>query len=144
MTPSPASVARYRPAAGLAAACPPALGEGIALTGSVARGEADDDSDVEIVYWTDVYNVLRVLFALNRTWETDWKWLGLATDGLAIKPERLAEHIHFVFSGADPYERVTACQELIHDTLALLPVSPGILRARTTIEDSLCAGRPTT
>jgi hypothetical protein len=286
MTPSPASVAGYRLAADLAAACPTALGEEIALTGSVARGEADEDSDVEIVFWAaamppadaraawlaaigaeqvmlddgpmpggslwatfrwrgvwieggwqafsdvdaelrailtaeaighfrvllasillealplrttghlaawqarldrypdllaeriiaantqvwqlphavqgrwalcrrgelfslaerltwDVYNVLRVLFALNRTWEPDWKWLGLATEGLAIKPERLAERIHFVFSCVDPYGRVTACQELIRDTLALVPESPGIRRARATIDDSLHAGRPT-
>src|SRR5262249_49799959 len=44
MTPSPASVARYRVAADVAAACPTVLGEEIALTGSMARGDADEDS----------------------------------------------------------------------------------------------------
>ncbi len=35
----------------LTAGCPPALGEGIALTGSVARGVADRFSDIELTFW---------------------------------------------------------------------------------------------
>lgn len=37
----------------LADACPPELGQEIALTGSAARGRADDFSDIEINLWVD-------------------------------------------------------------------------------------------
>ncbi|MEX2246709.1 MAG: DUF4037 domain-containing protein [Dehalococcoidia bacterium] len=50
---SPASIERYRAARSLADGCPPELGREIALTGSASRGLADDDSDIEVIFWVD-------------------------------------------------------------------------------------------
>jgi hypothetical protein len=46
-------VQRYDVARDLAALVPLELGREVALTGSVARGVADDDSDIEFVAWVD-------------------------------------------------------------------------------------------
>lgn len=48
-----ASHQRYQLALQLAQSCPPELGEEIALTGSTARGWADDDSDLELNLWSE-------------------------------------------------------------------------------------------
>ena len=48
-----ASHVRLELARELAEACPPELGHEIALTGSVARGVADDASEIELNFWTD-------------------------------------------------------------------------------------------
>ncbi|MCH8007588.1 MAG: hypothetical protein IIC91_01860 [Chloroflexi bacterium] len=48
-----ASQVRLELAREIAGACPPELGREIALTGSVARGVADDASDIELNFWTD-------------------------------------------------------------------------------------------
>lgn len=45
---SEASHTRLTPARRLVQSCPPELGQEIAVTGSVARGVADEHSDVEI------------------------------------------------------------------------------------------------
>ena len=45
------SVARFRAALAVAQQCPAHLGNELALTGSAARGWADDDSDIEFVSW---------------------------------------------------------------------------------------------
>ncbi len=50
---SEASVRRYRLAQELAALCPPALGQEIALTGSASRGVSDEVSDIEINFWAE-------------------------------------------------------------------------------------------
>jgi hypothetical protein len=47
-----ASRARAEIAARLAASCPPELADDIALTGSTARGLADDQSDLELNLWS--------------------------------------------------------------------------------------------
>ena len=49
---SPASQARLAIAQALARSCPAWCGEEIAVTGSVALGLADEQSDVEINFWT--------------------------------------------------------------------------------------------
>jgi hypothetical protein len=43
----------YELAVRLAQSCPPELGDEIALTGSTARGLADDDSDLELNLWSE-------------------------------------------------------------------------------------------
>lgn len=48
-----ASRIRYQLAQEVAQACPPELGREIALTGSVSRGLADDDSDIEWLTWVE-------------------------------------------------------------------------------------------
>ncbi len=49
-----ASRKRYEVARDIIASCPPELGREIALTGSAARGIADDFSEVEINVWVDL------------------------------------------------------------------------------------------
>lgn len=50
---SEASQKRYEIALRLAQSCPPKLADEIALTGSTARGLADDESDLELNLWSE-------------------------------------------------------------------------------------------
>jgi hypothetical protein len=88
----------------------------------------------------DAYNVLRLVFALNRRWEPDMKWLREVTRDLPLAPVGMAERIERVFAGPTLEERVQTSFELIRDALALAPTSPGIERARETIEGCLRRG----
>src|SRR5260221_4115592 len=67
----------------------------------------------------DIYNILRILFALNRRWEPEWKWIDYITGSLTIKPEHLIERINQVFFVPPSHESVAACMQLICDTLLL-------------------------
>jgi hypothetical protein len=87
----------------------------------------------------DVYNILNLLFALNRRWRPDWKWLRHKCAALPVKPDRLAERIEEIFTAPELDRRVATCQHLILDTLALLPPSPSILLAQERIRDHLSA-----
>ena len=92
----------------------------------------------ERLMW-DVYNILRVLFALNRQWEPDWQWLRHWCQDLDNIPDRLADRVNAIFSGPDARVRVAQCQRLILDTLVLLPPSAAVARAQVSIEKSLRA-----
>lgn len=71
-TATAASLARLELARRLTAHCPPPLGAAIALTGSSARGLADDDSDAEINHWVERMPPLKVRAAyLTATGVTD-------------------------------------------------------------------------
>lgn len=86
----------------------------------------------------DVHNVLRILFAINRQWEPDWKWVRAATGELSIKPDRLAERINAIFTTPEPLQHVIICLELVYDTLKLVPASVyDSSRALATISESL-------
>ena len=74
----------------------------------------------------DLQNVLRIVFALNRTWEPSWKRLPQLVAPLAIKPERLAERIDEAV--AETSLRKT--RELVLDTLLLAPDLPRVVLAR--------------
>ncbi|MCB2300086.1 DUF4037 domain-containing protein [Clostridium tagluense] len=41
----------------------------------------------------DVQKILRILYAINRQWEPDWKWTKYIISNLEIKPENLEERI---------------------------------------------------
>jgi hypothetical protein len=88
----------------------------------------------------DAYNLLRLLFALNRRWEPDWKWLRQVTGDLPIAPERLGERLEWVFEAPALEERVATSLALIRDALALAPSTEGVERARATIEACRLAG----
>jgi len=90
----------------------------------------------ERLVW-DVHTMLRVLHALNRQWEPDWKWIGPTAAALEIKPERLAERINDVFAAPQAEHSVAHCLDLILDTLALVPPHYDIGRAQQTVEESL-------
>ncbi len=85
----------------------------------------------------DTHNILRVLFALNRQWEPDWKWIRYATASLSIKPERLVERINEIFTLPELERCVTTCQKLIYDTLLLASHAYDVGRAISMIEESL-------
>jgi predicted nucleotidyltransferase len=74
----------------------------------------------------DLQNVLRIVFALNRTWEPSWKRLPQLVAPLAVKPERLAERIDEAL--AETSLRKT--RELVLDTLLLAPDLPRVVLAR--------------
>jgi hypothetical protein len=57
----------------------------------------------------DLKAVLRVLFAVNRRWETSLKWLLPASRALALTPERLTERVEAVFVAADAPTSVRLC-----------------------------------
>jgi hypothetical protein len=69
----------------------------------------------------DCQAVLRILFALNRLWEPDWKWIDHRVTALDVKPERLAERVNEIAETASSKEAVASCCALIRDTLALVP-----------------------
>ncbi|MBI3970433.1 MAG: DUF4037 domain-containing protein [Chloroflexi bacterium] len=78
----------------------------------------------------DAYNVLNLVYALNRRWAPDRKWLRERCEALPTKPERLAERIEALFTLPDLEQRVAERERLILDTLALLPPAPHVERAR--------------
>jgi hypothetical protein len=84
----------------------------------------------------ELHNALRVLFAINRQWEPEWKWIAHITGGLAIKPERLAERINEVFS-SPPEQSLRLCLQLIAEILRLVPPPYDVSLALATIEQSL-------
>jgi hypothetical protein len=70
--------------------------------------------------WT-VERVLRILFAINRQWEPDYKWLKYEERRLLIKPARLVQRVNDVFVLPDLRQRVEICFQLLLDVLRLVP-----------------------
>lgn len=62
---------------------------------------------------------LRVLFALNRRWEPDYKWLEPEGRKLTRAPDHLAARVNAIFSQAQPRAAVSLCLDLIDDILAI-------------------------
>ena len=85
----------------------------------------------------EVQFVLRILFAINHQWEPDWKWLGSEVQRLSIKPERLIERIHDIFTMAQSEQTVAGVLTLIRDTLKLVPAQYNMMRALANVEESL-------
>ena len=77
----------------------------------------------------DAENVLRLVFALNRTWQQGWKHLATVLEPLPLQPEGLAARIDAALAGGD----LRAMRELVSDTLALAPGSPAVERARAEV-----------
>lgn len=84
----------------------------------------------------ELHNALRVLFAINRQWEPEWKWIAQMTRSLALKPDRLAERINEVFA-SPPEQSLHLCLQLIYETLLLVPPPHDVSRALAALEDSL-------
>ncbi len=80
---------------------------------------------------------LRILFAINHQWEPDWKWLRSEVQRLTIKPERLIERIHDIFTIAQNEQTVAQVLMLIRDTLKLVPSQYNVARALANVEESL-------
>ncbi len=88
-------------------------------------------------YARDIHRTLRILFAVNRVWEIDWKWLERATRDLTIRPDRFVERIEGVFAAPRLAESLITCLELIRDTLALAPPPHNVAQPTANVLDSL-------
>jgi hypothetical protein len=69
----------------------------------------------------DIQKILRILYAVNRQWEPDWKWTKYIVSNLKIKPQNLEERIDSIICIKDTKENLNNCFELIKDTLFLIP-----------------------
>jgi predicted nucleotidyltransferase len=85
----------------------------------------------------DATRVVRIVFALNRTWPPTTKRLADRVATLAHKPERLAERIEEALTEPDPRRAVLVLTELQLETAALAPDGPNINRARKWLSDAL-------
>lgn len=85
----------------------------------------------------DMNNILAVLYAVNRVWQPDPKWINVLVRELPIQPERLPERINAVFAQEDPHACIVECFHLILDTLRLVPPAHNVSRAVESIQTSL-------
>ncbi|GLC30377.1 DUF4037 domain-containing protein [Clostridium omnivorum] len=69
----------------------------------------------------DIQRIIRILFALNKQWEADWKWTRYTFDNLAIKPPRLNDRINEILGMNNAELSLQECFNLINDTLLLIP-----------------------
>ena len=90
----------------------------------------------------DACAALRVLFAVNREWEADWKWARSEAPRLERQPDRLLDRLDAIFGADDPAWRIATCLELILDILALAPPSESVDRAREVVGACLAEGPP--
>jgi hypothetical protein len=81
--------------------------------------------------------VLRMVYAINRTWQPTTKRVALRAEGLAVKPERLAERIEEALTEPDPLRALIVMTQLQLDTVALAPSGPNVDRARDWLTDGL-------
>ena len=68
-----------------------------------------------------VERALRIVFAANRQWEPDYKWLKYEARRLEVQPERLLGRVDDVFMLPGLRERVVTCLQLLLDVLELVP-----------------------
>jgi predicted nucleotidyltransferase len=78
----------------------------------------------------DASRVLRIVYAVNRTWQPTHKRLEARLASLAVKPDRLAERLDEAFSEPDPRRAMLVLTELQSETVALAPDGPNVNRAR--------------
>ncbi len=64
---------------------------------------------------------MRILFAVNKQWEPDYKWLKFEEKRLTQKPDYLVERVNEVFMHPDLVERYKISIQLLIDALRLIP-----------------------
>ena len=84
-----------------------------------------------------VERALRILFAVNRQWEPDCKWLRYEAARLRHKPERLVERVNSVFTLPDLRERVMVCLQLLLDVLELVPEHIDVAREKRHVTEAM-------
>lgn len=87
----------------------------------------------------DLQNVLRILFALNRRWEPDWRWLEDELPRLEAAPLELGDRVDAIVAERDTITAARALVMLADDTLALFGEYPGVAAARATLAQGLTA-----
>jgi hypothetical protein len=85
----------------------------------------------------DLQDALRILFAINRQWEPDWKNLGAACHLLTRTPDRLVERVNDILLATHAKMRVALAQRLILDILELVPGQYDVSEAVANIRASL-------
>ena len=78
----------------------------------------------------DAVRVLEIVYALNRVWPPTTKRVAARVEGLAVKPDRLAERIEQALTEPDPLRALLVLNELQAETVALAPSGPNVDRAR--------------
>jgi hypothetical protein len=87
--------------------------------------------------YDDLCEMLRVLWAINRRWEPDWKWLREEAAFLDLKPRLLAERVESVFEASEPKEALRLGHELVMEVLELAPEVEAVAAARRTLREGL-------
>ncbi|MBO0778410.1 MAG: hypothetical protein J2P37_06230 [Ktedonobacteraceae bacterium] len=93
---------------------------------------------VENLY-VEVFNLLRILFAVNHQWEPDVKWLQAEAHRLKDAPECLLERIEAIFTVMPLEERVTLYLLLLRDVLALVALRYDVAEALLQVQERLHA-----
>jgi predicted nucleotidyltransferase len=78
----------------------------------------------------DASRVLQLLYALNGVWPPTDKRVAVRAEGLAVKPERLAERIEEALTELDPFRALLVMNELQREAVVLAPSGPNVDRAR--------------
>lgn len=96
----------------------------VTLALNVKKALADRDDRIPLLerLIVDVKRILRILFALNKEWEPDWKRIRYIIEDLKVVPEELYRRINEIITIKDSQESFDACLDLVKDTLSLIPV----------------------
>lgn len=81
----------------------------------------------------DLQRAIRVLYAINRTWERDYKWTAACLKDLKRKPRKLAERIDRVLSAEDCEEAYLVLAKIVVETLMLVPPEPGLIEKASPV-----------
>jgi hypothetical protein len=85
----------------------------------------------------DAVRVLRMVYAINTTWQPTTKRVALRAESLAVKPDRLADRIEEALTEPDPYRALSVMTQLQLDTVMLAPSGPNVDRARVWLAEAL-------
>lgn len=85
----------------------------------------------------DAVRVLRMVYAINKTWQPTTKRVALRAERLVVKPDRLAERIEEALTEPDPLRALVVMTKLQLDTVALAPPGPNVDRARVWLAEGL-------
>jgi hypothetical protein len=85
----------------------------------------------------DAVRILRMVYAINKTWQPTTKRVALRAESLVVKPDKLAERIEEALTELDPYRALTVMTRLQLDTVMLAPPGPNVDRARVWLAEAL-------
>jgi hypothetical protein len=85
----------------------------------------------------DATRVLRIVYALNRVWPPTTKRVAARVEGLALKPELVAERIEEALTEPDPFRALLVLNQLQLETVELAPSGLNVDRARVWLAQVL-------
>jgi hypothetical protein len=80
---------------------------------------------------------LRIVFALSRSWEPDYRWLASEAQRLTVKPGELVSRLNSALTLEHPRESVRTCLALLIDILTLASEEYDVLAAREQVKQAL-------